>query len=70
MANYHVGCGITGIFAGTLNKKGDMWLNKSDVTDEALIAAAQFLLDHDESLVFNYNGEKYRLEVVKADKED
>jgi hypothetical protein len=20
MANYHVGCGITGIFAGTLNK--------------------------------------------------
>ena len=37
MAQYHVGCSpITGtIYAGTLNKKGDMWLNKSDVTEEA-----------------------------------
>lgn len=38
MPEYHVGCGITGIFAGTLNKKGDMWLHKSNVTDEAIDA--------------------------------
>jgi hypothetical protein len=40
MAKYHVGCGITAIYAGTLNKKGDMWINKSDVTDEAFSAVA------------------------------
>lgn len=44
MTEYHVGCGITGIFAGTLNKKGDTWVNKSDVTDEAMGAVGQFLL--------------------------
>ena len=31
MPEYHVGWGIYGIYAGTLNKKGDMWLRKSDV---------------------------------------
>ena len=43
MAEYHVGCGITGIFAGTLNKKGDKWLNKSEVTDEAIGAVVDWL---------------------------
>lgn len=63
MANYHVGCGITGIFAGTLNKKNTMWVNKSDVTDEAINAVAQFLLEHDEAMEFNYKGKRYRLNV-------
>lgn len=63
MVNYHVGCGITGIFAGTLNKKGDMWVNKSCVTDEATAAVAQFLLEHKESMEFDYYGKRYRLEV-------
>lgn len=38
MPKYHVGCGAFGIYAGTLNKKGDMWLHKSDVTSEAIDA--------------------------------
>ena len=38
MAEYHIGCGIAGIYAGTLNKKKDMWLHKSDVTEEAIKA--------------------------------
>ncbi|MBQ1572197.1 MAG: hypothetical protein IIZ78_13805 [Clostridiales bacterium] len=63
MANYHVGCGITGIFAGTLNKNGDMWVNKSDVTDEAVIAVAQFILEHGETVKFQYQGKRYRLSV-------
>ena len=63
MADYHVGCGITGIFAGTLNKKGDTWVNKSDVTDEAIVAVAQFLLEHEEAMNFNYQGKRYRLVV-------
>lgn len=63
MAEYHVGCGITGIFAGTLNKKGDMWINKSDVTDEAIRAVAQYFIEHGEIMNFEYKGENYVLSV-------
>lgn len=72
MAEYHVGCGITAIFAGTLNKKGNMWLHKSDVTDEALSATAQYLLEHCESMSFTYEGKQYRLAVIeiKAESEE
>lgn len=69
MANYHVGCGIAGIYAGTLNKKGEMWVNKSDVTDEAINAVAQFLLEHEEALEFDYQGKRYRLAVTQAEKQ-
>lgn len=47
MAEYHVGCGITGIYAGTLNPKTkngyQTWRNKSDVTEDAISAVAQYL---------------------------
>ena len=66
---YHVGCGITGIFAGTLNKAGTMWTNKSEVTSEAIDSVAQFLLEHDESVLFTYQGKRYRLS-VKEESED
>lgn len=67
MAEYHVGCGIASIYAGTLNKKGDKWLNKSDVTDEAFWAVAQYCLEHNEGMSFDYCGKRYRLE-VKAER--
>ena len=72
MAEYHVGCGITAIFAGTLNKKGNMWLHKADVTNEAFDAVAQYCLEHNEAMNFNYKGKKYRLcvEEIKAERED
>ena len=35
MAEYHVGCGLFGIYAGTL-KNPQEWRNKSEVTDEEL----------------------------------
>lgn len=70
MAEYHVGCGITGIFAGTTNKTSTMWVNKSDVTDEAISAVAQFLLEHEEAMEFDYKGKRYRLAVEKIKKED
>ncbi len=69
MANYHVGCGITRIFAGTLNKKGDMWVNKSDVTDEAVSAVAQYLLENEKKLRFEYHGKKYVLAVSEVGSE-
>jgi hypothetical protein len=67
MANYHVGCGMTGIFAGTLNKRGDMWVNKSDVTDEAFSAVAQYCVENNESMVFEMGGKKYRLMVQEVE---
>ena len=37
MAEYHVGCGAFGIYAGTLEPKNkNLWRNKTDVTDEAI----------------------------------
>lgn len=41
---YHVGCGAFGIYAGTLNKNKSMWINKSDVTDECLGAARDYMI--------------------------
>lgn len=52
MADYHVGAGIFGIYAGTLNPKGDTWRNKSEVTKEALGAAAQYLQENDKEFRF------------------
>lgn len=47
MAEYHVGYGFAGIYAGTLNprtKDGyQTWRNKSDVTEETISAVAQYL---------------------------
>lgn len=66
MAEYHVGCGAFGIYAGTLKSNGTEWRNKSDVTDEAISAAAQYLLQHDESMTFTYKDKRYRLGVTEV----
>ena len=45
MAEYHVGCGAFGIYAGTLNSRNkSMWQNKSDVTDEAINAVMDYMV--------------------------
>jgi hypothetical protein len=69
MAEYHVGCGITGIFAGKLNKKSNMWLNKSDVTNEAFNAVAQYCLEHNVAMKFDYRGKRYKLAVTEVKSE-
>lgn len=69
MAEYHVGCGLVGIYAGTLKKQGRLWMNKSNVTDEALSAVAQFLLLHNEAFEFDYSGKSYRLAVSEIESE-
>lgn len=63
MAEYHVGCGVFGIYAGVLNKKGDKWLHKSDVTDECISASAQFLLESGKCMTFDYRDKKYVIRV-------
>lgn len=69
MADYHVGCGILGIYAGILNKRGNAWLHKSDVTNEAFSAVAQYCVDHNEAMNFDYGGKRYRLEVTEIESE-
>lgn len=63
MPEYHVRCGAFGIYAGTLNKKGDMWLHKSDVTNEVLGYAAQHLLFNKTEFRFQYKDKSYVLKV-------
>ena len=43
MPEYHVGCGMAGIYAGTISKPGQ-WKTKSPVTDEALRAVAEYMM--------------------------
>ena len=70
MAEYHVGCGIVAIYAGRLNKSKTMWLDKSDVTDEATSAVALYLLTEEKEMLFEYNDEKYVLRVTKKEREE
>ena len=45
MAEYHVGCGAFGIYAGTLNSRNkNLWQNKTECTDEAICAVRDYLV--------------------------
>jgi hypothetical protein len=67
MSKIRIGCSpITGtIYAGSVSKNGLWGKNKVDVTDEALNAVSQSLLQTDEVLRFQYEGEWYELSVKK-----
>lgn len=69
MAEFHVGCGIAAIYSGRLNKSQTMWLDKSDVTDEATSAVALYLLTEEKEMFFKYNNEEYVLLVTKKERE-
>ena len=60
MAEYHVGCGVFGIYAGTLEPRNkNLWRNKSEVTNEVLSAAAQYLISNDKEFRFAYGDGHY-----------
>ena len=65
MAEYHVGCGLAGIYAGTLKKNGFEWLHRSNVTREVLSSAAQYLLDQGVYYEIERNGKKYRMTLLE-----
>lgn len=44
MAEYHVYCGAFGIYAGTMNKDKTMWQNKTEVTDKAINAVRDYMV--------------------------
>lgn len=64
MADYHVGCGVAGIYAGTLNKKGDRWINKSLVTDEVLCCAFDYLYQNKKEYRAIINGVECAMRIV------
>ena len=72
MAEYHVGCGAFGIYAGRLNPKGDMWVSKSEVTDEVLISAFDYLYGNKKEFIAEVDGKEYVMRIVpyKAESED
>lgn len=46
MAEYHVGCGAFGIYAGILEKNKKYWKYKSCVTDEAIEAVRDYMVEN------------------------
>ena len=71
MAEYHVGCGVSAIYAGKLNSRNkSIWQDKSEVTDEATSAVAQYLLQEHKTMRFEYLGKKYKLCVVETGGQD
>lgn len=44
MNEYHVSCGMFGIYAGTVKRNGTEWKDKTRVTDEAIEAVRDWLL--------------------------
>lgn len=64
MTEYHVGCGIAGIYAGRLNKKGNQWLSKSDVTEEAMNSVFDYLYTNKKELRAKVNGKEYAMRIV------
>lgn len=65
MAEYHVGCGNFGIYAGIVNKDGTEWKSKTECTKECLAASAQYLLEHQSYFGFKIGDKTYHLEVTE-----
>jgi hypothetical protein len=67
MSDFKVGCSplTSKIYAGKVLKNG-LWGVKHDVTDTAVGAVAQHLLQLDVKLQFQYRGKTYELKVVEV----
>lgn len=70
MSNFKVGCSpITSkLYAGNVLTKGMWGKVKHDVTDTAVLAVAQHLIQLNETVQFDYKGELYQMKVTKATK--
>lgn len=64
MADYHVACGLFGIYAGVLRNEHE-WKDKSDVTREAIDAVSGYLLENNKESKFSFNGKQYVLRVLE-----
>ena len=68
MSDFKVGCSplTSRLFAGKVLKNGTWGQTKYDVTDTAVGAVAQHLLQLEEKMQFTYKGELYELKVEKV----
>lgn len=66
MQRYHVFCGKQVIYAGQINEQGNMWVDRSDVTDECTSAVAQWLYDNKKSMSFVIDGKRCTM-IVKEE---
>ena len=66
MSEFKVGCSplTSEIFAGNVTKTGMWGAKKHNVTETAVGAVAQHLLQKDEELRFNYQGKEYLCELL------
>jgi hypothetical protein len=70
MAEYHVGCGLAGIYAGRLKKNGYEWIEKSDVTKEVLQSALDYLYINGKVVTATVNGKKYVMSVAPMEESE
>lgn len=70
MTEYHVGCGLFGIYAGILKNGSDEWRSKSEVTNEALKAVATHLLFDKKEFRFSVTstGKEYVMKIEEVGK--
>lgn len=64
---YSIGCGLFGIYAGILKPNGEEWKDKTDVTEEAMSAVAQYLLMNHKEFRFKVEDKMMVLKVVELD---
>ena len=71
MGDLKVGCSplTSTIYAGKVLKNGTWGTNRTDVTDSAVGAVAQHLLQKDEMMRFTYQGKDYVLKVEEVKKD-
>ena len=46
MAHYHIAADKDGIYVGTTNTEGNIWLDKTEVTDEAIEAVRDYMVEN------------------------
>ena len=74
MVEYHVDCEIDGIYAGVFKKRGnkefDKWLNKTNVTQEAICAVIDYIMNNGCELKIPYKNTKYTIKAYEDNWEE
>lgn len=70
MSDFKVGCSplTSKLYAGNVLSNGTWGKVKHDVTDTAVLAVAQHLMQLDETVQFDCKGETYQMKVTKVAK--
>lgn len=55
------------IYAGHLNKKGNMWLEKQDVTIKVLLATIEHCIKHGDQIITNSESGEKEFEIIVKD---